>query len=48
MHFMSVLAAQSGNLNFLEGCYHAFMPYNAVRIFEPCPGQMGEKQLCYA
>lgn len=30
MHFMSVLAAQSGNLNFLEGCYHAYAPYNEV------------------
>ncbi len=28
--FMTTLAVQSGNLNFLEGCYHAYSPYNRV------------------
>eukprot|EP00055_Hartaetosiga_balthica_P013502 m.69724 g.69724 ORF g.69724 m.69724 type:complete len:375 (+) comp8281_c0_seq6:792-1916(+) len=28
VHFMSTLIAKSGNLNFLEGCYHAYSPYN--------------------
>eukprot|EP00042_Codosiga_hollandica_P029172 m.158762 g.158762 ORF g.158762 m.158762 type:complete len:435 (-) comp53003_c0_seq2:32-1336(-) len=27
-HFFSTLAVQSGNLNFLEGCYHAYTPFN--------------------
>lgn len=26
--FMHTLAVQSGNLNFLEGCYHSYSPYN--------------------
>jgi hypothetical protein len=25
MHFMSTLAVTSGNLNFLEGCYRAYV-----------------------
>lgn len=28
LHFMSTLVVSSGNLNFLEGCYHAYTPYN--------------------
>ena len=31
--FMSTLAVESGNLNFLEGCYHAYTPHSA-----PYPG----------
>lgn len=33
MLFMSTLVVQSGNLNFLEGCYHAYSPATA-----PYPG----------
>ena len=28
MHFMHTLAVQSGNLNFLEGCYHMYSDGN--------------------
>jgi len=28
VHFFSTLAVSSGNLNFLEGCYHQYSPYN--------------------
>lgn len=27
-HFLTFLSAQSGNLNFLEGCFHTYSPYN--------------------
>ena len=29
--FMSTLAVRSGNLNFLEGCFHAYTPVTMVR-----------------
>jgi len=28
LFFMHTIAVQSGNLNFLEGCYHSYTPYN--------------------
>jgi len=28
LFFMHTLSVQSGNLNFLEGCYHLYTPYN--------------------
>jgi hypothetical protein len=28
--FMSTLSVQSGNLNFLEGCFHAYTPYTTL------------------
>lgn len=31
--FMTTLAVRSGNMNFLEGCYHAYSPYD-----QPYPG----------
>ena len=31
--FQHTLAVQSGNLNFLEGCYHMYTPYD-----QPYPG----------
>jgi hypothetical protein len=30
LFFMQTLAVKSGNLNFLEGCYHAYTPYNTA------------------
>jgi len=33
LFFMHTLAVRSGNLNFLEGCYHQYSPYN-----QPFPG----------
>jgi len=33
LFFMHTLAVKSGNMNFLEGCYHQYSPYNT-----PFPG----------
>jgi len=33
LYFMSSIAVQSGSMNFLEGCFHLFSPYDA-----PWPG----------
>lgn len=33
LFFMHTIAVLSGNLNFLEGCYHQYSPYN-----QPFPG----------
>jgi len=33
LFFMQTLAVQSGNLNFLEGCFHQYTPYD-----QPFPG----------
>eukprot|EP01060_Flectonema_neradi_P031820 TRINITY_DN492_c0_g1_i1.p1 TRINITY_DN492_c0_g1~~TRINITY_DN492_c0_g1_i1.p1 ORF type:complete len:414 (+),score=83.54 TRINITY_DN492_c0_g1_i1:65-1306(+) len=30
LHFASSLIVKSGNMNFLEGCYHSYTPYNEV------------------
>jgi hypothetical protein len=35
LFFMHTLAVKSGNLNFLEGCYHLFSPYS-----QPFPGTL--------
>jgi hypothetical protein len=46
LHFMSTLAVVSGNLNFLEGCFHAYTPYSQVRRWDrPGPALSASCQL---